>query len=87
MGKMSIREFNRNISEALTQIEHGEDIILTRHGKEIARLTREGLPESVEIEKERQESIAFLKKMREKGFDLGGPATYEERTGLDRLLR
>ena len=87
MGAMSIREFNSNISKALSAAEKGEDIVLTRHGKQVLRVTREGLVGSsatVDLDKDK-DRLRMLAIMR-KGIDLGGPFSYEERTGLDRLL-
>lgn len=78
MGVMSIREFNANISKALAQVEAGEDIVLTRNGKPAVRITREGLDDK---EAKREEAIAKLREMFARGVDLGGPYTYEERTG------
>lgn len=78
MGVMSIREFNANISKALLQAEAGEDIVLTRNGKPAVRITREGIDDK---EAKRQEAIALLRDMMARGVDLGGPATYDERTG------
>ncbi len=78
MGVMSVREFNQNVSKALAQVEAGEEIILTRHGKRIARVTREGL---LKDDEQRQKNVASLNELMEQGIDFGGPATYEERTG------
>ena len=78
MGVMSVREFNQNVSKALAQVESGEEIILTRRGKRIARLTREGL---LEDDAQRLKNIASLQALMDQGIDFGGSATYEERTG------
>jgi len=83
MGVMSIREFNANISRVLARVEAGEDIVLTRQGKRAIRLTREGVEQD---EEQRAASIARLRELMDQGFHLGGPATYDERTGVDRLL-
>jgi prevent-host-death family protein len=78
MGVMSIRELNANVSRALSQAEAGEDIVLTRNGKPVLRLTREGVPD---VEDRRKAAVAKLFALMERGIDFGGPATYEERTG------
>lgn len=78
MGFMSIRELNSNVSKALSQAEAGEDIVLTRNGKPVLRITREGVDAS---EAERLRALAQLRELMKKGIDLGGPATYDERTG------
>ena len=38
MGALSIRELNRNISNALARVEAGETLDITRNGKVIAEL-------------------------------------------------
>lgn len=78
MGIMSVKELNANVSRALAEAERGEDITLTRNGKPFLRITRDGLDQR---EVERQKAIAQLREMMKHGVDLGGPATYEERTG------
>jgi len=78
MGFMSIRELNSNVSKALSQAEAGEDIVLTRNGKPVLRLTKEGVED---IERKRQDALNRLIELMDRGIDFGGPATYEERTG------
>lgn len=78
MGHMSIRELNANVSKAMAQAETGEDLILTRNGKPVLRLTKDGVPVASH---ERETAIAELIALMERGVDLGGRATYEERTG------
>lgn len=77
MGVMSIREFNQNVSKALALVEAGDDIVLTRRGKRIARITRE---RSIDDQKQLDEDLRFLRDMMHRGFDFGGAASYEERT-------
>lgn len=78
MSIMSIREFNANISRTLAKVEAGEDVVLTRNGRPTVRLTRED-PHAKD--ERRRSAIEQLRKMMDQGFDFGGPATYEERTG------
>ncbi len=35
----SIKEARGNLSSLLHKVEHGEEVIITRHGKRIARIT------------------------------------------------
>ena len=87
MGAMSIREFNSNISKALSAAEKGEDIVLTRHGKHVLRVTREGVEDLAEQQPMTREAarLRMIELMRQ-GIDLGGPFTHDERNGLDRFL-
>ena len=77
MGVLSIREFNSNVSKAIAAVEAGEDIVLTRNGLRIARITREGLDES---KTRRETDLKRLRQLMSEGIDLGGAATYDERT-------
>lgn len=78
MGIMTIREFNANISRALAAAEAGEDIILTRNGKPAVRITRDGTRDAAD---RRMAAMARLKTLLDRGIDLGGRASYDERTG------
>ena len=35
----SIKEARGNLSSLLQKVEHGEEVVITRHGKRIARIT------------------------------------------------
>lgn len=79
MGMISIREFNASVSRTLARVEAGETIEITRNGKVIVEMkpkTPRPLDDP-ERQKAFEELMAFLKK----GVSLGGPASYEERTG------
>ena len=39
MSSVSVVEFKRKLSALLNNVEHGEDVVITRRGKPIARLT------------------------------------------------
>ena len=88
MGAMSIREFNSNISKALSAAEKGEDIVLTRHGKQVLRVTRDGVEALAELRPMMTREAARLRmiELMRQGIDLGGPFTHDERNGLDRFL-
>jgi prevent-host-death family protein len=74
---MSINEFNKNISAAIARVEKGEELILTRHGKEVAFVSTRDLAEKAARKKA---NLARLTALFNEGLDFGGPATYEERT-------
>ena len=62
--------------EARGQVErlpHDSDRRIT-----LVRITREGVADA---ETERLDAIARIREMMATGYDLGGPASYEERTG------
>jgi prevent-host-death family protein len=78
MSFMSITEFNKNISSALARVEKGEELILTRHGKEVALISSRQLEERAA---QRSENLARMRELLKKGLCFDGPASYEERTG------
>jgi antitoxin (DNA-binding transcriptional repressor) of toxin-antitoxin stability system len=83
MGVISMREFNANVSRVFALIDAGEEVIVTRRGKKPVRLAPAELPEH---EDQKTRDLARLGELMNMGKTLDGPATYEERTGLDRLL-
>jgi len=80
MQTLAIAQAKNNFSAMLHFVEAGEDVVLTRHGKAIARI----VPEPVErpsdvtsVEAERQEAMSLLNTFRAKvapGAPLGWKA-------------
>lgn len=79
MGVISIREFNANVSRTLARVEAGETIEITRNGKIIAELKPKVLRRS--DDPEWRANVERLTELLKQGAKLGGPFTYEERTG------
>ncbi len=80
MGMISIREFNASVSRTLARVEAGETIDITRNGKVIAELKPKTRRKT--DDPEWQAAYARLKEIMENGvIRVGGPASYEERTG------
>jgi prevent-host-death family protein len=59
-----------NLAELLDEVERGETIVITRHGKPIARIT----PDNSLRQEEIKEAVAGIKELRKKV----GRATVEE---------
>ena len=79
MGVMSIRELNANVSAALTKVEAGEVIVVTKNGRVIAEIRpkRTNRLDDPEFRAAYERMTALMAK----GLPgLTGPATYEERT-------
>ena len=79
MTVMSVREFNANTSKALSRVQAGEVITLTKHGRAFARV----VPDTARPERgtpEWQAAYDQMAALLERGVSLGGRATYEERT-------
>jgi antitoxin (DNA-binding transcriptional repressor) of toxin-antitoxin stability system len=84
MGVISVRELNANVSRALSRVEAGETLRITRNGKVVAELR--AVAEEYDTP-ERREAIARLREVASFGLKLGAPFSYEERTGRDPLQR
>ena len=63
MQTVPVHQAKDRFSALLQAVEEGEEIIITRHGKKIARLVKvdEATPTDAEVERLRQEAIAELR--------------------------
>lgn len=68
--QIPIREVNQHLSQYIEAAERGEDIIITRRGKPVARLSAV-LPERV-LTVEQEEALVRSSARMKKGYDLGG---------------
>lgn len=68
MKIISAREAERLFSELLSQVEHGEEIVITRRGRPVAVLAPYRLPV---MTPERRNAIARAIKLMEKGLPWG----------------
>ena len=57
---VSASEANRNFSELLRQVEHGESVAVTRHGRVVARLVPSTAGEDVERQRRAEAMRALL---------------------------
>ncbi len=69
MSSISAREANQSFSKLLKRAEEGEEVVITRRGKPVARLVPMETPER---KAERAEAHERLMKSLRKGFHLGG---------------
>jgi prevent-host-death family protein len=69
MKTVSARDANQHFSKLLADVEAGEEVVITRRGRPVARLVREaGMSEE-----ERQKALEELKKIMERGVRFEGP--------------
>jgi prevent-host-death family protein len=61
MAKMSAFEAKTHFEELLQRVERGEEIVITRHNRPIARVVREGAP-SLDSVKRSVEGLRQLQK-------------------------
>jgi prevent-host-death family protein len=69
MKTVSAREANQHFSKLLADVEAGDEVVITRRGRPVARLVRETRlsPE------ERAKAVEELKKIMERGVRFEGP--------------
>lgn len=63
MQTIPVHQAKDRFSSLLQAVEEGEEIVITRHGKKIARIVKEteAVPSEAEKERIRREAIAELK--------------------------
>ncbi|MBE7941204.1 MULTISPECIES: type II toxin-antitoxin system prevent-host-death family antitoxin [Ramlibacter] len=68
MQTVPVHQAKDRFSALLQAVEEGEEIVITRHGKKIARIVREteAPPDEAERERIRREAIAELEAFRAK---------------------
>jgi len=70
MQEISLREINQHFSRYMQAVEKGEEIIITRRGKPIAKLV--AVAASRKLSDEQVSARKRLRKRMKKGFHLGG---------------
>ena len=69
MRSVSAREANQGFSKLLAEAAGGEEIVITRRGKPVAKLVPVGTAKSDE---KRERAIERMRKLMRRGLDLGG---------------
>lgn len=57
--QVSLREANQHLSRYVAQVEKGGEILITRRGRPVARLT--GIPERIQLSREQRQALARLR--------------------------
>lgn len=63
MKQVGIFEAKTNLSSLVDEVEKGQEIVITRHGKPVARLVRARAELTAEQVKKRREAIASLREI------------------------
>lgn len=69
MKRVSAREANQKFSKLLTEVANGQEVVITRHGKPVARLVP---VQDTTAARKREVAIKRMVEMMERGFPLGG---------------
>lgn len=78
MGVVSMTELKSNLFDVMGRVENGEVVEITKHGRVVAEIrprTGDWL-----VDPQPSEARATLVELMDRGLDIGGPATYDERT-------
>ncbi|MDQ3958917.1 MAG: type II toxin-antitoxin system prevent-host-death family antitoxin [Pseudomonadota bacterium] len=77
--QISLREANQHLSSYIKAVEHGDEVIITRRGKPVAKLVR--VSENQMLTSEQQAALKFLQETRWplEHYQFNRAALYEER--------
>ena len=67
---INLREINQNLSKYIRSLEAGNDIVITRRGKPVAKLV--AFTEAKQLDASQEQALARLRENLENGFHLGG---------------
>lgn len=70
MQEISLREINQHFSRYMQAVEKGEEIVITRRGKPIAKLV--AISASKKLTKEQKSARIRVRKRMMQGYPLGG---------------
>jgi antitoxin (DNA-binding transcriptional repressor) of toxin-antitoxin stability system len=75
MVTVNLAHAKAHLSELLRQVEAGQDVIITRHGRPVARLSRPKLPLRADLAELRAEmpklsrpSVELIREIRDEGY-------------------
>lgn len=67
---INLREINQNLSKYIRSLESGDDIVITKHGKPVARLV--SFTEASPLSSDQKDALKRLRGHLKNGFYLGG---------------
>ncbi len=70
MQQVPVREVNQHLSRYIELVESGEDFIITRRGKPVARLS--AVTAEIELSEAQQQAYARVSERMNPGYHLGG---------------
>jgi prevent-host-death family protein len=68
MKTVSARDANQHFSKLLAEVESGEEVIITRRGRPVARLVRQAGPSP----SDREKALEELNEIMNRGYRFGG---------------
>lgn len=70
--QVPVREVNQYLSKYIEMVQSGEEVIITRRGKPVARLS--AVDDERTLSEEQQQAYARIRERMNAGYDLGGAA-------------
>lgn len=67
---VKLREANQNLSKYIRSLQEGDEIVITKHGKAVAKLV--SITENKKLSGAQQEALNRINNLKSKGFHLGG---------------
>ena len=67
---INLREANQNLSKYIRSLNKGDEIVITRHGKAVAKLVP--ITEKKTLDAHQKEALQRLLNRKTKGYHLGG---------------
>ncbi len=73
---INIREANQHLSKYIRQLQTGDELVITRRGKAVARLTP--IIEKKTLNAQQSEALGRLRRLKTKAYHLGGTGIKRE---------
>ncbi len=67
---INLREANQNLSKYIRSLHEGDEIVITKHGKAVAKLI--SITETKELSDDQHKALQRLLNLGSKGYHLGG---------------
>ena len=67
---INLRDANQNLSKYIRSLHEGDEIVITKHGKAVAKLV--SITEKKELNSEQKKALQRLLNLSNKGYHLGG---------------
>ncbi len=67
---INLREVNQHLSEYIRSLESGDEIVITKHGKAVAKLVP--IVETRDLNTKQQAALQRLRRQLQDGYHLGG---------------
>ncbi len=67
---VNLREVNQNLSKFISSLHEGDEIVITKRGKAVAKLV--SITEKKKLSSAQEEALQRILNLKQKGYHLGG---------------